>query len=52
MEGRTATALEGIYYCTCLKKGDKTDYSDYRGISPLLTTYKISSSIFVSNLIP
>jgi len=34
------------------KKGDKTDYSDYRGISVLPTTYKIISSILLSRLTP
>jgi hypothetical protein len=34
------------------KKGDKTDYSNYVGISHLPTTYKISSSILLSRLTP
>jgi hypothetical protein len=34
------------------KKGDKTDYSDYRGISFLPTTYKITSGILLSRLSP
>jgi hypothetical protein len=32
------------------KKGDKTDRSNYRGISILLTTYKILSKILLSRL--
>jgi len=34
------------------KKGDKRDCSYYRGISLLPTTYKISSNILLSRLIP
>ena len=34
------------------KKGDKTDYNNYRGISLLPTTYKILSNILLSKLIP
>jgi hypothetical protein len=34
------------------KKGDKTDCNNYRGISLLPTTYKVSSNILLSRLIP
>jgi hypothetical protein len=34
------------------KKGDKTEFNNYRGISLLSTTYKILSIILFSRLIP
>jgi hypothetical protein len=34
------------------KKGNKTDCSNYRGISLLPTTYKILSNMLFSKLIP
>jgi len=34
------------------KRGDKTDYNNYRGISLLPTTYKVLSNILLSRLTP
>jgi hypothetical protein len=34
------------------RKGDKTDFSNYRGISLLSTSYNILSNILISRLIP
>ena len=34
------------------KKGDKTEYNNYRGISLLPNTYNILSNILLSGLIP
>jgi len=34
------------------KKGDKTDFNNYRGISLLPATYKMLSNILLSRLIP
>jgi hypothetical protein len=34
------------------KKGDETDFNNYRGISLLPNTYKIWSNILLSRLIP
>jgi hypothetical protein len=50
-QGRTATAVERICCYAYYKKGDKTDYNNYRGISLLPTTYKLLSSV-LSNLTP
>jgi len=42
---------ESIVVCIC-KKGDKTDYNNYRGVSFLSSTYKILSKILLSRLTP
>jgi hypothetical protein len=42
---------ESIVVPVC-KKGDKTDCSNYRGLSLLSTSYKILSNIFLSRLTP
>jgi hypothetical protein len=42
--------VERIYYCAYLKRGDKTDYSNYRGMPLLPTTYRILFHVFVSRL--
>jgi hypothetical protein len=44
--------LTRVNCCTIHKKGNKTDCSDYRGISLLSTSYKILSNILLSRLIP
>jgi hypothetical protein len=44
--------VEGVYYCTNSKEGDKTDCNNYRGISFLSTAYKISSNILLARLTP
>jgi hypothetical protein len=41
-----------IYDTTMNQKVDKTDYSNYRGISFLTTSYKILSNILLGRLIP
>jgi hypothetical protein len=46
-EGWKESVIVSIY-----KKGDKTDCSNYRGISLLSTTYKILSDILLSRLTP
>jgi hypothetical protein len=46
-EGRKESLIIPIY-----KKGEKTDCSNYRGISLLPTTYKIISNILLSKLTP
>jgi len=37
---------------TIYKKGDKTDFNNYRGVSVLPTKYKILFNILLSKLIP
>ena len=44
--------MEGVGHCVIYKKGDKTDYSNYRGISLFSTVYKILSNILLSRLTP
>ena len=44
--------MEGVDHFTYLLQGDKTDYSNYRGISLLSTTYIILSNILQSKLTP
>jgi hypothetical protein len=44
--------VEAVNHCTFFKKGDKTDCSNYQGISLLSTTYKILSNILLSRLTP
>jgi hypothetical protein len=44
--------MKGVYYCTSSKKGGKTDYNNYHGISLLSTSYKMLSNILVPRLGP
>jgi len=50
---RWSTRLRaGFSWAILYKKGDKTDCSNYRGISLLPTSYKILSNILLSGLTP
>jgi len=46
--------VEGVNHFTVAiyMKGDKTDCSNYRGISPVSATYKIESNILLSIFTP
>jgi hypothetical protein len=44
--------VEGFDHFTYLLQGDKADYSNYRGISLLSTTYTVLSNILLSMLTP
>jgi hypothetical protein len=49
---RISPPVEGSIAVPIHKKGDKTECSNYRGISLLPTSYKILSNILLSRLIP
>jgi hypothetical protein len=46
------SSVRNLFLNIFIKEGDKTDYNNYRGISLLPTTIKISSNILVSRLTP
>jgi hypothetical protein len=52
LEQRIASLVETAHGRTFSKKGDTTDYVNYRGISFLSTSYKFLSNILLSRLPP
>jgi hypothetical protein len=52
VEQRIASSVERVNCGSYSQKGDKTDCSNYRGISLLSTSYKILSNILLARLTP
>ncbi|KAK2151573.1 hypothetical protein NP493_2600g00002 [Ridgeia piscesae] len=46
--GFCTTSMEGCHHCNIYKKGDRTDYGNYRGISLLLVAGKIFARILLN----